>query len=74
MKKVILTLGSVTYAQKARKCLSASGIRSKAVKIDTSTAQDGCTHGIEIYEGDLLNAAMALRNSGISYSLLKEER
>ena len=70
MNKIILTQESVTYASRARKLLSLSGIKARIVKIDP-TYSDGCVHGVEIYEKDLLNAAMVLKSNGIGYEVVK---
>lgn len=39
-------LGSVTYAMKAQKALSAAAIPSTVVKSESSSSRRGCTYGI----------------------------
>ena len=64
--KIILTVGSMTYAIKARKTLNRKDIPSKLVKINESK---GCAYGIEIDDTKLLSAVSALKENGIQYSL-----
>ena len=66
--KIILTVGSMTYAIKARKTLNRNDIPSKLVKIDESKVK-GCAYGIEIDDTKLLSAVSALKENGIQYSL-----
>ena len=70
MDKTVLVIGSVTYAIKARRVLSRAGIQSKVIKTDVTDKNSSCTHGIEITANDLYSAVVALKNAGISYSLL----
>ncbi|MBQ9070447.1 MAG: DUF3343 domain-containing protein [Clostridia bacterium] len=72
MKKVIITVSSVTYAIKGRKLLSKQNIDSRIVKIDASQSNNGCTHGIEFNSSLLLEAVRILRENGIAYSLYGE--
>lgn len=68
MNTAILTVGSVTYAIKARKLLLRSGIRSKLVKVNENKTARGCSHGIEIEEGNFYDVVAILRENGIPYS------
>ncbi len=67
MNTSIFTVGSVTYAVKARKILSRAGISSRLVKVDGGKSRHGCTYGIEFAEEDLLAAVMELKRNGIAY-------
>ncbi len=61
----------MTYALKARKLLSGSGINSKLVKVDASKTSEGCSHGIEITYSDFIAAVGKLKKANIPYSVLK---
>ena len=71
MNKIIITVGSVTYAQKAKRVLNSANISSKLIKIDSSLSENGCTHGIEIRYNDFLGAINELKEYGIPYSVSK---
>ena len=70
MNKTTITVGSVTYAIKARKLLQRMKIQSKLIKIDASISPDGCKHGIEFDSDDLFSVVMGLRNAGINYKII----
>lgn len=72
MKKIIVTVGAVTYAIKARRLLKNSGVPSRLVKVSSERSLGGCTHGIEISEEDLYTAASVLRGNGISYTIYSD--
>lgn len=65
MKRQI-SVGSVTYAQKAKHTLLSHGIRTRLIKLDTSI-QEGCIYGIEVRETDYLRAISLLREAGIRF-------
>lgn len=67
MKTTVLAVGSVTYAQKAKKLLAREGLVSKLIKTDASAVGMGCTYGIEIPSKNLFSAANVLRSNGVSY-------
>ncbi|MBQ8414146.1 MAG: DUF3343 domain-containing protein [Clostridia bacterium] len=69
MKKITVTVGSVTYAIKLRKLLVKNGIGCRLVKLDNTVDGKGCTHGVEIFEGDLYRTVFILRENGIAYKL-----
>ncbi len=71
MNKTILTTESVTYAIKAKRLLSYSGIQSKLIKVDPSIKRNGCTHGILINNRDFLSAVKVLRDNEINYSVIE---
>ena len=70
MNTITVTVGSVTYAIKARKILLRMGIKSKLVKANHSELAPGCTHGIEIPEEHLYTLISALKASGINYNVI----
>lgn len=66
----IITIGSITNAQRARRALSAKGLRVRLTKSDGSVHGGGCTYGLELAESDLLTACSILRGIGIEYRVL----
>lgn len=67
MEQCILTVGTVTYAIRARKLLSSLGIRARLVKGTRGGGMGGCTYGVEIASADLKSSTEALTQAGISY-------
>ena len=73
MKQTTLTVGSVTYAIKAKKALSGIGIKSKLIKVDSSKSALGCEYGIEFSSVYFLDAVAELKKQKINYSLYRQE-
>lgn len=71
MGKIIVTFDSVTYAMKAKRLLSKSGINSRLVKVG-SEYKNGCAHGVEFHASNLLDAANIFRTVGLKYSVYNE--
>lgn len=71
MKKITVTVGSVTYAIKLRKLLLREGIASRLVKVDNTEDKTGCSHGVEISGEDFYKAVVIMRENGIDYSVYK---
>lgn len=69
MKTAFISLGSVTYAVKARRLLMHEGVTSKLVKQDGTKNSEGCIFGIEIKSGDIFAAAEILRSGGMKYTV-----
>lgn len=69
MNTKTITVGSVTYAHKARRLLQHKGINSRLVKIDSARSRNGCTHGIEFAAKDFYSVIMELKNAGIEYAV-----
>ncbi len=63
----------MTYAIKARKLLSSSGIFAKLIKVDSNENTSGCTHGIEINYNDFFAAIGKIKDSNIPYNILKNK-
>ncbi len=74
MKQTTITVGSVTYALKARKTLLGIGIKSKLIKVDSSLKNVGCEYGIEFPSAYFLDAVAELKKQKINYSLYSEEK
>ena len=73
MKKVTITLASVTYAIKLRKMLGAINIKSKLVKLDTAKTKGSCEYGVEFEENFLLDAVSLLKKEKLVYSVYSGE-
>ena len=64
INKCKLSLGSVTYAEKAMRTLARAAIYSEIVKLDASKGH-GCVYGLELSCSQLENARTVLRSAGI---------
>jgi hypothetical protein len=62
--KCRLSLGSVTYAEKAMRALAKAAVYSEIVKLDASKGH-GCVYGLELSCSQLENAKTVLRSAGI---------
>ncbi len=67
MKKLIITMGSVTYAVKAKKILMGNNIPVRLIKVDALLSERGCTHGVEIRYNDFLDVVAILKEHSIPY-------
>ena len=74
MNTTTITVGSVTYAIKAKKALSGIGIKSKLIKVDSSKTARGCEYGIEFPSSVFLDVVAELKRNKINYSVYKEEK
>lgn len=70
MNEISFVLGSVTKAAKAKRILKAAGISATQIKT-TSQPLGECMHGVKISAEDMYDAALALRSSGIEYTVEK---
>ena len=70
MNNTTLTVGSVTYAIKARRLLLHAGINARTVKVEVDERGSGCVHGIVIPTSRFFDAVVILKENGIDYSLL----
>lgn len=62
--KCKLSLGSVTYAEKAMRALARAAIYSEVIKLD-GNRERGCVYGLELSCSQLENAKTVLRTAGI---------
>ena len=69
LKTTVITVGSVTYAIKAKKLLLREGISAKLIKVSDTIIAQGCAHGIEIPAKDFYTAVSVLRNANIEYKV-----
>ena len=71
MNTTTVTVGAVTYAIKLQKLLARAGIRTKMVKVESSDGDGGCTHGVEIYDENWLDAVYLMKENGIDYRIYR---
>ena len=74
MIQTTLTVGSVTYAIKAKKALLGIGIKSKLIKVTSSLKNLGCEYGIEFPSVYFLDAVAELKKQKINYTLYSNEK
>ena len=70
MKKVIIKVGSVTYAMKAKNILQQYGMRAKVIKTVSTKKNEGCGYSFSV-ENPKQNVAELLRREGITVSEMK---
>ncbi len=69
MNTTVLTVGSVTYALKARKLLLRGGIQAKLVKVNGNNIGTGCNHAVEVDAEDFYSAAVILKENRVAFSV-----
>ena len=74
MDNTTITVGSVTYAIKARRLLTSAGIKARTVKLSGDGGSLGCVHGIVVASSRFFDAVVILKENGIEYSLLSGSR
>ena len=62
--KCTVSVGSVTYAEKAMRALASAAIYSEIVKLDESRSR-GCIYGLEFSCSQSENVRAVLHNAGI---------
>ena len=58
-----IAVGSITYAQKARRALAARGLDARLVKI--TSPREGCVYGVEVKDTQFSTAVALLAELGI---------
>lgn len=71
INKIILSIGSITYATKAKKLLLKRGVLAEVVKTDFYKKSEGCSFGIVIAYRNFYEAVGILRENNISYTVYK---
>ena len=71
MKTTIITVGSITAAQKAKKLLSSGGFDTRLIKLNTR--KNGCGYGVRINDYSELRVAQILRDGNVSYAVYSED-
>ena len=72
--KCKLSIGSVTYAQKAMRALAVAAIYSETVRLDGRERGQGCVYGVELACSQIEIAKRVLGAAGIKASVLTEGR
>ncbi len=67
MKATIISVGSITTAQKAKRLLTNGGFHTKLVKLNST--KNGCSYGLSIKDYSTLEVAKILRGGNILYSV-----
>ena len=67
MKRPIITLPSMTFAQKARTVLAASGITALPVRLTAEESAEGCAWGVAVEDGQLETALHVLNTSDLPF-------
>jgi hypothetical protein len=47
-----------------------AGIGSRLVKVDNTTLNNGCSHGVEILDIDFYRAVVIMKDNRIEYSVI----
>lgn len=71
--KCKLSVGSVTYAEKAMRALAKAAIYSEVIKLESGSRGKGCVYGLELACSQLENAKTVLRSVGIKTKDLSGE-
>ena len=58
-----ITVGSITYAQKAKRAIAAAGIHVRIVKVEAR--DEGCVYGLEVPSERHLEAVAILSRLGL---------
>jgi hypothetical protein len=69
LKKIILTVGTVTQAIKAKKLLTSIGISAELIKVDASLSEMGCNFGIKIPYNRFYDSVGELKERKIHYAV-----
>lgn len=70
MKKLMIKVGSVTYAMKAKSILQQYGMRARVIKTVSEEKNEGCGYSVSV-ENPKQNVGELLRREGIAVSEMK---
>ena len=73
-KDIILTVGSMTRAVKAKRILNRQGIGVSIIKLESQIHTNGCGYGIVFSEEDEYSAIRILKENKIPYSVYEKDR
>ena len=73
-KDIILTVGSMTRAVKAKRILNRQGVGVSIIKLDSEIYTNGCGYGIVFSEEDEYCAIRILKENKIPYSVYEKDR
>lgn len=71
MKRIMLTVTTATYANKAKDILSQRGISSKVKKVNGGTAS-GCLYGVLVDKDDFASVQALLKAEDVRVISVKE--
>ncbi len=74
MSECMITMKSVTYAEKAKKAARSAGIVGQIVSIDPSITKRGCAYGISLPCADVAGMIALLERRKIPYGEVLGER
>lgn len=69
MKKILLLVDTMTFAQKSKKLLILNGIYAEIIKSQGNLSSNGCTFGVRIDYKDYFSAIRILKANEISYTV-----
>jgi len=67
MAECIITMKSMTYAEKAKRTALGAGIRGEIVSIDPSVTKRGCAYGLSLPCREAARLLPVLEKKGIRY-------
>lgn len=70
MKKLMIKVGSVTYAMKAKSILQQYGMHARVIKTVSEKKNEGCGYSVSV-ENPRQNVGELLRREGIAVSEMK---
>ena len=73
-RDIILTVGSMTHAIKAKKILNRGKISVSVIKLDSERRNNGCGYGIVFSSDDEYSAIRLLKENKIPYLVYEKER
>lgn len=73
-KDIILTVGSMTRAIKAKRILNRERIGVTIIKLESELYTSGCGYGIVFSEADEYTAIRILKENKIQYSVYEKDK
>lgn len=70
MKNLMIKVGSVTYAMKAKSILQQYGMRAKVIKTAGAKKNEGCGYSVSV-ENPKQNVGEILRRAGVAVNEMK---
>ena len=67
-RKIVFSLGSLNESIRIKRILEGLKISVAVIKLDENKSKNGCSYGIEFFEGDLYSVAHTLTSRGIPYN------
>ena len=70
---MIISVGTMTHAIKAKKAVQRADIEAKLVKIISEKSEGGCMYGIKLDSRRFYDAVVQLKNEGIDYTVYSDK-